>query len=319
MRCNCRKTTRYVILGHFPLLLDIPVSAAHCLAWNRQDQENYCWFLQFLQRSLRCYFGTAITTNRQTRKIVEIDESKFGKRKYNRGKWVDGVWVFGGIERDSSPSKCFFQTVSDRSAATLIPIIKRCILPGTTILSDCWKAYNSLSAEGYLHETVNHSVQLLFVSESGAHTNNIESWWNALKKSLPKYGTNKELYNSYFAEYCIRRKFLDNSGDKLLDQSAHAEPASQATPTLPVSATQAEGLLSQATAASAIVDSTPRLTRIKGQINFERRRWANLCLPAGCHGNLPVLNSLSASVAKNKHIRPCRKNYALGRKMIPSF
>jgi len=135
-------------------------------------------------------------------KIVEIDESKFGKRMYNRGKRVDGVWVFGGIERDCSLPKCFFQTVSDRSAATLISIIRRCILPGTTILSDCWKAYNSLSAEGYLHETVNHSVQ--FVSKSGSHTNNIESRWNAVKKSLPKYDTNKELYNSYFAEYCIR-------------------------------------------------------------------------------------------------------------------
>ena len=42
-------------------------------------------------------------------------------------------------------------------------------------------------------------------------------------------------------------------------------------------------------------------------------------LPAGCHGNLPVLNLLSASVAKNQHFRPCRKNYALDRKMIPTF
>ena len=27
---------------------------------------------------------------------VEIDESKFGKRKYHRGHRVEGQWVFGG-------------------------------------------------------------------------------------------------------------------------------------------------------------------------------------------------------------------------------
>jgi len=40
---------------------------------------------------------------------------------------------------------------------------------------------------------------------------------------------------------------------------------------------------------------------------------------AGCHGNLPVLNLLTVSVAKNQHFRPCRKNYALDRKMIDTF
>ena len=40
-------------------------------------------------------------------KTVEIDESKFGKRKYHRGKRVEGVWVFGGIERERRRS--FFQ------------------------------------------------------------------------------------------------------------------------------------------------------------------------------------------------------------------
>ena len=64
-------------------------------------------------------------------KIVEIDESKFGKRKYHRGRRVDGVWVFGGIERES---RCFMVSVEDRTAATLIPIIKQYILPGTVCL-----------------------------------------------------------------------------------------------------------------------------------------------------------------------------------------
>lgn len=31
--------------------------------------------------------------------VVEIDESKFGKRKYNRGHRVDDVWILGGVER----------------------------------------------------------------------------------------------------------------------------------------------------------------------------------------------------------------------------
>jgi len=149
-------------------------------------------------------------------KVLEIDESKFGKRKYNHGKRVLGVWVFGGIEWDSNPSKCFFVTVEDRSTATLIPINKRWILPGTTIASDCWKAYSSLQQEGYIHTTINHSIQ--FVSETGTHTNNTESRWNSLKKSLPKFGTQKHFYNCYFAEYCIRTKFLQSpSSDKFLD------------------------------------------------------------------------------------------------------
>ena len=142
-------------------------------------------------------------------KIVEIDESKLGKRKCNREKGVEGMWLFGGIERNSEPPKCFLVTVSDRTAATLIPIIKGWILPGTKIVSDCWKSYHCLESEGYIHESVNHSVE--FVTETAVHTNYIKSRWNVVKKSLPRYGT-----ESYFAEYCIRRKYLDFATDKFL-------------------------------------------------------------------------------------------------------
>lgn len=146
-------------------------------------------------------------------KHVEIDESKFGKRKYHRGKRVDGVWVFGGIERESK--KCFFEVVEDRSANTLIPIIKKFVEPGTIILSDCWKAYSSLKSEGYQHLTVNHSIEFKN-KETGACTNLIESTWNAVKKSLPKTGTQKQHYDSYLIEYCIRKKYLKEANDKFL-------------------------------------------------------------------------------------------------------
>ncbi|KCZ77335.1 hypothetical protein H311_01655 [Anncaliia algerae PRA109] len=46
---------------------------------------------------------------------VEIDETKSGKRKHNRGRIVDGVWVIGGIE-STLEKKCFLIEVPDISA-----------------------------------------------------------------------------------------------------------------------------------------------------------------------------------------------------------
>lgn len=80
-------------------------------------------------------------------KTVQIDESKFGKRKYHRGHHVEGQWVFGGIESDSR--KCFMAAVEKRDEETLLPITQRWIKSGTTIISDCWTAYCNLE-KGWL-------------------------------------------------------------------------------------------------------------------------------------------------------------------------
>ena len=72
-------------------------------------------------------------------KTVEIDESCFGRRKYNRGRLCNTTWDFGGVERQSG--RTFLVPVLHRSADTLTNIIHTWIEPGTTIISDCWAGY----------------------------------------------------------------------------------------------------------------------------------------------------------------------------------
>lgn len=133
-------------------------------------------------------------------KVVQIDESKIGKRKYHRGHVVEGQWVFGGIEEESR--KCFIVCVDDRSEATLLKHIQDWIEPGTIIVSDCWKAYVNLDKYGYTHKTVNHSVE--FVSSEGYDTNKQEGHWRQMKVNLPTHGRKKEHYSSYLAEFIWR-------------------------------------------------------------------------------------------------------------------
>ena len=88
-------------------------------------------------------------------KTVEIDESKFGRRKYHRGQPVKGLSVFGGVERESGQT--LLVPVKDRTADTLLAVIRNWIEPGTKVISDCWGAYN-LGSLGYEHRIVNHSI-----------------------------------------------------------------------------------------------------------------------------------------------------------------
>ncbi|CAB9519037.1 Inherit from opiNOG: protein Hydra magnipapillata [Seminavis robusta] len=87
---------------------------------------------------------------------VEIDESKFGKRKYHYGHRVEGVWVFGGVER-TPERKCFLVAVPDREKPTLEALVKDFILPGSIIVSDKFPSYEDLEGKEdfwYQHEVV---------------------------------------------------------------------------------------------------------------------------------------------------------------------
>ena len=120
--------------------------------------------------------------------VVEIDEAKFGKRKFNTGRLVDGVWVCGGIERHTD--NCFLEICEGnrRNATVLGDLIRKHVHPGTNVITDKWKGYVNLSQLGYIHLDVNHSEN--FVDPlTGAHTNTIEgTWTHAKQKTLRRGG-----------------------------------------------------------------------------------------------------------------------------------
>ena len=102
--------------------------------------------------------------------------------------------------------------VPDRTAATLLPIIQASIPPGTTIISDSWRAYGGIAAlqgMGYAHQTVNHSLN--FVDpQTGAHTQNVErSWRSAKRRNKRQCGTHRQMLDSYLCEWMWRQRHRD--------------------------------------------------------------------------------------------------------------
>ena len=93
--------------------------------------------------------------------IVEIDECKIGRRKYNRGRLVEGNWILGMIDRNTREVRMAVCPGNRRDATTLYDLVSQHVEPTSTIYTDCWKGYNGLLAGGFSeHLTVNHSETL---------------------------------------------------------------------------------------------------------------------------------------------------------------
>lgn len=129
--------------------------------------------------------------------VVDIDETLFGKLKYEKGKTFSQIWVFGGIERTSK--KFFVVPLGEPLNQNLIPLIQKHILPGSVIVSNRWSAYSTVSDHGYIHRVINHSGDLLDEENAEAHTKNIELLWHDVKEWRLKPGNRPQLYKQYLA------------------------------------------------------------------------------------------------------------------------
>lgn len=150
---------------------------------------------------------------------VEIDETQISRRKYQRGRLLLSVWVFGGICRETK--EAFAIVVPDRTAPTLLKEISNYIAPGSIIHSDSWPSYSKIEeidGKNYTHFWVNHSKNFIN-PENGSHTQSVERMWRDLKvKKTSSCGISSNDAGGYVLEYIWRRNNIKHlpRGQKLI-------------------------------------------------------------------------------------------------------
>ena len=141
--------------------------------------------------------------------VVEIDESLFFRRKYHVSRRRRQNWVFGLLQRGTK--QCLLFPVRNRKAITLLPIIRRHILPAPRIISDGWLAYKDIGTiDGgvFMHDVIVHAENFVHVEDGDIHTQGIEAVWSRCKNRLRRCGgTSAALFPSYMAE-CMWREHL---------------------------------------------------------------------------------------------------------------
>ncbi len=154
---------------------------------------------------------------------VQVDESKFARRLYNRGRAVgqDITWVVGGIDQNGT---WYASPVIRRNTETLRNWIEAVVAPGSVIVTDEWRGYRFLGDHpDYTHFTVNHSEN--FVDpETGRHTQRIEGKWGGLKKQIPQRCRGVNILPSYLnAINWMQRNSNDDIWEAFMTRLAEAQ------------------------------------------------------------------------------------------------
>ena len=132
-----------------------------------------------------------------------------------------GIWDGGYFCRTS------FRACTDSTEKRFhhLPIIQHHVAPGTVVWSDEWAAYNHVASLPNVstHDVVNHSVE--FVSPSGGHTQNVESYWNRIKIKLKRMrGCHEQQLASYLDEF-VYRGMDGQLGSVLIQLSVILQPS----------------------------------------------------------------------------------------------
>ncbi|KAF1765632.1 hypothetical protein GCK72_005585 [Caenorhabditis remanei] len=151
-------------------------------------------------------------------KVVELDETAVHSRKYGRGiQKAPTVWILGGLERGTR--NVFATIVPNRTAKTMVPIIRKNVHAGSILVTDKWGSYNKLSQYYSRHENLNHGTEFARTADDGlsVNTNSVEAAWARLKEPLKRgHGTTDDNLPGYIAEFVVRERESRNFLTKML-------------------------------------------------------------------------------------------------------
>lgn len=140
--------------------------------------QSTAWFM--LQRIRNTIVSSG---NSQLLGDSQIDETYIGGNKHDgkRGRGATGETPVIGIV-EASGDELRMTAMADTKSRTIRPLIRKHIQIGNTGMTDEYRSYNGLEAEGYDHQRVNHSAKQWV--NGMATTNRIEGVWKHLKAGI---------------------------------------------------------------------------------------------------------------------------------------
>ncbi|EOC38705.1 IS1595 family transposase [Neisseria meningitidis] len=111
-----------------------------------------------------------------------------------------------GCFRHSETQRRVYTVVVDNAKSeTLLPVIKKKIMPDSIVYTDSLSSYDKLDVSGFIHYRINHSKEF---ADRQNHINGIENFWNQAKRVLRKYnGIDRKSFPLFLKECEFRFNF----------------------------------------------------------------------------------------------------------------